>query len=87
MATETIPAVEPPRTPEAIERHWFENVYQGDKMKQLTPRALIMGMLLGGFMSVSNIYVGLKAGWGLGVAITSCILAFAIFATLHRLLP
>src|SRR5439155_7080984 len=56
-------------------------------MKQLTPRALIMGMLLGGFMSVSNIYVGLKAGWGLGVAITSCILAFAIFATLHRVLP
>jgi OPT family oligopeptide transporter len=87
VATETIPAVEPPRTPEEIERHWFENVYQGDKMRQLTPRALIMGMLLGGFMSISNIYVGLKAGWGLGVAITSCILAFAIFATLHRLLP
>ena len=87
MATETIPAVETPQTPEEIERHWFENVYQGDKMKQLTPRALIMGMLLGGFMSVSNIYVGLKAGWGLGVAITSCILAFAIFATLHRVLP
>ena len=87
MATETIPAAETPRTPEEIERHWYENVYQGDKMKQLTPRALIMGMLLGGFMSVSNIYVGLKAGWGLGVAITSCILAFAIFATLHRLFP
>jgi uncharacterized oligopeptide transporter (OPT) family protein len=82
-----MPAVEPPRTPEEIERHWFENVYQGDKMRQLTPRALIMGMLLGGFMSISNIYVGLKAGWGLGVAITSCILAFAIFATLRRLLP
>lgn len=86
MATETIPAIES-RTPEEIERHWFEHVYQGDKMRQLTPRALIMGMLLGGFMSLSNIYVGLKAGWSLGVAITSCILAFAIFATLHRLLP
>src|SRR5262245_47912383 len=56
-------------------------------MKQLTPRALIMGMLLGAFMSTSNIYIGLKAGWSLGVAITSCILAFAIFATLHKLLP
>ena len=87
MATESIPAVEPSRTPEEIERHWFENVYQGDKMRQLTPRALIMGMLLGAFMSTSNIYIGLKAGWSLGVAITSCILAFSIFATLHRLLP
>ncbi|HKQ56331.1 MAG TPA: OPT family oligopeptide transporter [Candidatus Eisenbacteria bacterium] len=87
MATETIPVDERARTPEEIERDWFENVYQGDSMKQLTPRALIMGMLLGAFMSTSNIYVGLKAGWSLGVAITSCILAFAIFATLHKLLP
>ncbi len=87
MATETPPVAERPRTPEEIERDWFENVYQGDKMKQLTPRALIMGMLLGAFMTTSNIYVGLKAGWGLGVAITSCILAFAIFATLHKLFP
>src|SRR5262245_56968423 len=56
-------------------------------MKQLTPRALIMGMLLGAFMSLSNIYIGLKAGWSLGVAITSCILAYTAFATLHRLFP
>ena len=89
MTTETAaaPATERPRTPEEIERHWFENVYVGDRMKQLTPRALIMGMLLGAFMSLSNIYVGLKAGWSLGVAITSTILAYSIFALLHRLLP
>ena len=89
MTTETAatPATEPARTPEEIERHWFENVYVGDRMRQLTPRALIMGMLLGAFMSLSNIYVGLKAGWGLGVAITSTILAYSIFALLHRLLP
>lgn len=76
-----------PRTPEEIERHWFENVYAGDRMPQLTMRALIMGMLLGGFMSLSNVYIGLKAGWSMGVAITSCILAFAIFAALHRAFP
>lgn len=29
-------------------------------------------------MSLSNLYVGLKTGWGLGVAITACILAFAL---------
>ncbi len=87
MATERIPAAEPPRTPEEIERHWFENVYAGDRMPQLTLRALLMGMGLGGFMSLSNVYIGLKAGWSMGVAITSCILAYAIFAALHRAFP
>ena len=87
MATESIPAVERPRAPEEIERDWFENVYAGDRMPQLTKRALIMGMLLGGFMSLSNVYIGLKAGWSIGVAITSCILAYAIFASLHRAFP
>jgi OPT family oligopeptide transporter len=88
LATQPAPDEAPEaRTPEQIERHWFENVYAGDRMRQLTPRALVMGMLLGGIMSLSNVYVGLKAGWGLGVAITSTILAFSVFATLHKLLP
>jgi OPT family oligopeptide transporter len=87
VATEPVPAAEAPKTPEEIERHWFENVYAGDNVPQLTPRALIMGMLLGAVMSLSNIYIGLKAGWSLGVAITSTILAYAVFATLHRFLP
>jgi OPT family oligopeptide transporter len=88
VATESVP---PPaellKTPEQIERHWFENVYQGDRMPQLTMRSVIMGMLLGMVMACSNVYVGLKAGWSMGVAITSCILAYSIFATLHRLIP
>ena len=52
---------------------------------QLTARAVIAGMLLGGFMSLSNLYVALKTGWSLGVSITACILAFAIFAALTKL--
>src|SRR5262245_31996609 len=87
MATELAPHVDSPRTPEEIERDWYENVYAGDRVPQLTLRALVMGMLLGGFLSVSNVYIGLKAGWSMGVAITSCILAYAIFATLHRAFP
>ncbi len=75
------------RTPEEIERDWFENVYQGDRMRQLTKRAVIMGMMLGAIMVCSNVYVGLKAGWSMGVAITSCILAYTAFATLHKLFP
>ena len=74
-------------TPEEIERYWFEHVYRGDRMRQLTGRAMVMGMLLGAVMSVSNIYVGLKAGWTVGVGITACILAYSAFATLHRLFP
>jgi uncharacterized oligopeptide transporter (OPT) family protein len=38
-------------------------------------------------MACSNVYVGLKSGWGVGVAITSCIMAWSIFALLHRLMP
>jgi putative OPT family oligopeptide transporter len=76
-----------PKDPETIEREWLANVYQGDTVPQLTARALIMGMLLGGIMSLSNLYVGLKTGWGLGVAITSSILAFAIFKALQAAFP
>ena len=86
-ANEIVTPPDTKQTPEEIERHWFENVYAGDRMPQLTPRALIMGMMLGAVMSLSNVYVGLKAGWGLGVAITSSILAFAAFSTMHKLFP
>ena len=74
-------------TPEEIERHWFKHVYRGDRMRQLSVRAMVMGMLLGAVMAVSNIYVSLKAGWTVGVGITACILAYSAFASLHRLFP
>ena len=70
------------KTPEQLDREWLRDVYQGDA-PQLTVRAVVMGALLGGFMSLSNLYVGLKTGWGLGVAITACILAFAITKVLR----
>jgi putative OPT family oligopeptide transporter len=74
-------------TPEEIERQWFEKVYQGrgDSMLQLTWRAVLMGSLLGGVLSLTNLYIGLKAGWGFGVAITACILSYAIWSGLYKL--
>jgi OPT family oligopeptide transporter len=72
---------------EDIELTWYRTVYQGDSMNQLTLRAVIMGAFLGGFMSLSNLYIGLKTGWGLGVAITACILSFSIWKTLRLTLP
>ncbi len=86
METATVAAPSRAQTPEEIERHWFENVYAGDRMPQLTPRSLIMGMLLGMIMACSNVYVGLKSGWGVGVAITSCIMAWSIFSVLQTTL-
>ncbi|MEK7859107.1 MAG: OPT family oligopeptide transporter [Elusimicrobiota bacterium] len=53
--------------------------------RQLTLRACVAGMLLGGFMSLSNLYVVLKTGWSIGVSITAGILAFAIFAALKKM--
>ncbi|MDB5098332.1 MAG: Oligopeptide transporter, family [Cyanobacteria bacterium RYN_339] len=72
--------------PEEREAYWHANIYRGD-VKQLTVRAVIMGMMLGAVLSVSNLYVGLKIGWGFGVTITAGILAFAIFKALERVLP
>lgn len=69
------------------EKQWFKDIYQGDRVPQLTTRAVVMGAILGGFMSLSNLYVGLKTGWGLGVAITACILSFSIWKALHTILP
>ncbi|HNT26956.1 MAG TPA: OPT family oligopeptide transporter [bacterium] len=70
-------------TPEEEEQQWLETVYQGDK-PQLTLRAIVTGSLLGGFMSLTNIYIGLKTGWGFGVAITAVILSFAIWNVLSK---
>ncbi len=54
-------------------------------MLQFTLRAVVMGSILGGVLSLTNLYIGLKAGWGFGVAITACILSYAIWTTFHRI--
>ncbi|HUU98316.1 MAG TPA: OPT family oligopeptide transporter [Phycisphaerae bacterium] len=63
------------------DRWWLENVFQGD-VPQMTVRAVVMGFLLGGLLSITNLYVGAKAGWSLGVAITAVILAYVFFKAL-----
>jgi OPT family oligopeptide transporter len=74
-------------TPEEIERQWFERCYKGrgDSMLQLTWRAVLMGSALGGVLSLTNLYIGLKSGWGFGVAITACILSYAIWTALRAI--
>jgi uncharacterized oligopeptide transporter (OPT) family protein len=74
-------------TPEEIERQWFEQVYtgRGDCQKQLTLRAVLMGGVLGMFMSISNLYTTLKLGSLFGVAITACVLSYVIWNALRAL--
>jgi uncharacterized oligopeptide transporter (OPT) family protein len=69
-------------TPAQIDRQWYEEVYRGrgDTLRQLTLRAVVMGMLLGGVLSVTNLYIGLKAGWSFGVTVTACILSYGLWS-------
>jgi uncharacterized oligopeptide transporter (OPT) family protein len=69
---------------EQKDRWWLQSVYRGD-MPQLTLRSAATGFLLGGILSATNLYVGAKTGWTLGVGITSVILSFAAFRLLSRL--
>ena len=88
-----VTAEETPKRPLTLEeqyeeddRQWLKNVYQGD-VKQLTVRAVVMGMIIGGLMSLTNLYIGLKTGWGLGVTITACVLSFSIWKLLRVIFP
>jgi len=80
-----VPPLPDDATPEEREAHWFEYVYQGDRVPQLTLRAVIMGGFLGMLMSISNLYTTLQVGWSFGVAITACVLSFVIWNTMRVL--
>ena len=71
------------KSPEERDLDWLTQVYRGDKEKDLTIRAVAAGMLFGGVMALSNLYVGLKTGWGLGVDIAAVIVIFAVFKGLR----
>ncbi|GIL18688.1 MAG: peptide transporter [Oligoflexia bacterium] len=63
---------------------WLKNVYKGNA-PQLNLRSALTGMALGSVLSLTNLYVGIKTGWTLGVGVTSVILSFALFKLLSKL--
>ncbi len=81
----SVPPLPENATAEQKDQHWFQHVYQGDRMPQLTVRAVIMGGLLGMLTSVANLYTTLKIGWAFGVAITACVLSYVIWNGLRAL--
>ena len=60
---------------------WLREVYQPHAVN-LTVRAVIVGMLVGVVMCVSNLYVFFKTGWSMGVTITAAILGWGTFKLL-----
>jgi uncharacterized oligopeptide transporter (OPT) family protein len=71
-------------TLEEKDEWWLKNVYKGD-MPQLTLRSALTGMILGGILSLTNLYIGIKTGWTLGVGISSVILSYAFFKMIQKL--
>jgi len=66
------------------EQTWLTTTYQAGEFN-LTVRAVLWGMLIGGAMCLSNLYVFFKTGWSMGVTLTACILAFGLFQALQGL--
>jgi uncharacterized oligopeptide transporter (OPT) family protein len=63
---------------------WFKSVYRGN-VPQLTIRSGVTGFFLGGVLAATALYIGGKAGVVIGVGLTSVILSFAMFRSLHGL--
>ncbi len=47
--------------------------------RELTIRAVLTGAVLGGVLSLCNIYSGLKIGWGFNMSITAALLGFGLW--------
>jgi uncharacterized oligopeptide transporter (OPT) family protein len=54
--------------------------------RELTPRALGTGLLLGALLAPCNVYSGLKIGWSFNMSITALLLAFAFWVPISRLM-
>ncbi len=53
---------------------------------QLTIRAVVTGMILGGVLSLCNVYSGLLIGWGFNMSITAALLGFGFWQTLSKVI-
>lgn len=83
MSEPTSPAAIPAGAPEDDhEADWLKRTYRPSEAN-LTVRAVIVGMVIGAVMCLSNLYVFFKTGWSMGVTLTACILAFAAFQILQ----
>ena len=81
-----VPPLPENATPEQKDEHWYKHVYQGDKMPQLTLRAVLTGGILGMLLAASNLYTTLNIGWAFGVAITASVISYVFWSIITPLL-
>ncbi len=81
-----VPPLPENATPEQKDEHWYKHVYQGDKMPQLTLRAVLTGGILGMLLAASNLYTTLNIGWAFGVAITASVISYVFWSIVTPLL-
>jgi len=68
---------------EEKDRHWYETMYQGDRVPQLTLRAVLTGAVIGMLMSIGNLYTNMKVGFVVGVNITACVLSYVAWGAVR----
>jgi len=61
---------------------WYQHVYRGN-LPQLTVRSGLTGFVLGGLLAATALYIGGRTGISVGVGLTSVILSFALFRSMH----
>ncbi len=77
----------PGATPEDTDTYWLREVYQADRVPQLTVRAVLLGSGIGALTCAVNLYAGLKLTVVFPIAITAALLAHATHGGLRRLAP
>ncbi|WP_426751468.1 OPT family oligopeptide transporter [Myxococcus sp. Y35] len=77
----------PGDTPEALDSFWLREVFQGDRVPQLTLRAVLLGSGIGIVTCATNLYAGLKMAVAFPVAITAALLAHTAHGALRRVAP
>lgn len=78
---EELPPLPEDASPEEKDHFWYTHIYRGERVPQLTVRAVLIGAFIGMAMSISNLYTTIKLGWAFGVAITACILSYVLWNT------
>lgn len=56
-----------------------EDLVAGEPNRGFTLRAVLTGAVLGSALSICNIYLGLKIGWGMNMSVTAALMAFGIW--------
>jgi uncharacterized oligopeptide transporter (OPT) family protein len=76
--------LDPREVSQLDEADWIARAYRRGA-PQLTVRAVATGLVLGFVLSFANVYIGLKTGWFLGMALAACLASFAIWRLLASL--